>query len=274
MENLERWTKHSFMSDPAGHAGLVAELPPDIGALNSLVQGLLVHSDWLSLYGLDNADYRAVSRSTLPVADRLDAILATDARDLRTPRPPGKRAVGTCRDFALLLCSLLRSKNLCARVRCGFADYFSTSWEDHWVCEYWDRQSRRWRLSDAQIDGLIAARCQIEFDPADVPRRAFMTAGEAWLGCRNGKFAPDHFGHGDLTGMWFIKINVIRDHYVLNGCETSVWDGWRAAPSSNRVIGEHEVASLDDLAARPEQPLVELAPGWLESGTAFRPRRS
>jgi hypothetical protein len=102
MENAERWTKHNLMSDPAGHIDLVAELPSDISALDRIVQGLLVHSDWLAAYGLDNADYRTVVRNTLPVADRFDAMLANDPRDLRAARPPGKRAVGTYRDFALM----------------------------------------------------------------------------------------------------------------------------------------------------------------------------
>jgi len=263
MKNAERWTKHSPMSDPAGHAGLVAELPSDIGALNSIIQGLLVHSDWLTVYGLTDADYRTVSRNTLPVASRLDAIFASDPQNLRTPRLPGNRAVGTCRDFALMLCCFLRSKAVPARVRCGFADYFGKAREDHWVCEYWDGQARKWLLSDAQMDDLIAGKCQIVFDPVDVPRRAFMTAGEAWLACRNGKLDPSRFGHGNITGVWFIKINVIRDHYVLNGRETSEWDGWRAAPLPAHVLGEHEIALLDDLAARPEQQLVEIAPDWL-----------
>ncbi len=252
------------MSDPAGHTGLAAELSPNIGTLNGIVQGLLVHSDWLTAYGLDSADYRTVSRDTLPVADRLDTILAIDSQDLRTPRPPGKRAVGTCRDFALMLCSFLRSQSVPSRVRCGFAAYFGTPWEDHWVCEYWDGQSAKWLLSDAQMDDLIAAKCQIAFDPVDVPRHAFMTAGEAWLACRDGKLDPNHFGHGEIIGSWFMKINVLRDHYVLNGHETSAWDGWRAAPLSNRVIGEHEVALLNDLAAAPAQELVEVRPDWLE----------
>jgi hypothetical protein len=263
MANVESWAKHSPMSDPGDHAGLIAGLPSGIGALNSIVQGLLVHSDWLAEYGLDTADYRAVSRDTLPVADRLDTILATDSQDLRTPRSPGQRAVGTCRDFALMLCSFLRSKSVPSRVRCGFAGYFGTFWEDHWVCEYWDRRTRKWLRSDAQIDGLLAAKCQIEFDPVDVPPSAFMTPGKAWLACRDGKLDPSHFGHGSVTGTWFIKVNVTRDHYVLNGHETSAWDGWRAASASNRVVGEQELALLDDLAANPEQRLVEVAPDWL-----------
>jgi hypothetical protein len=66
-------------------------------------------------------------------------------------------------------------------VRCGFATYFNRRWVDHWVCEYWDKQSRQWRLSDPQIDGVLKDRCRIEFDPKDVPRQAFLTAGQAWL---------------------------------------------------------------------------------------------
>jgi hypothetical protein len=163
-----------------------------------------------------------------------------------------------------MLCSFLRSHHVPARVRCGFAVYLGPAWEDHWVCEYWDARTGKWLLSDPQMDGLIAAKCRIEFDPVDVPRSAFMTAGEVWPACRDGKLDPNGFGHGNVTGMWFIKINVIRDHYVLNGHETSLWDGWRAASVSNRMVGEHEVALLDDLAARPEQQLVEIAPGWQE----------
>lgn len=263
MANLGRWTKHTPMSDPAGHAGRVAELPSDIGALNRIVQGLLIHSDWLTAYGLDEADYRTVSRETLPVADRLGAILASNAQDLRTPRPPGERAVGTCRDFALMVCAILRGKGVPSRVRCGFADYFGPAWEDHWVCEYWDRKAQTWRLSDAQLDDVVAGKCGVAFEPTDVPRRAFMTAGEAWMACRAGERDPRHFGHGNVTGAWFIKINVIRDHYVLNGRETSAWDGWRAAPMSKRVITEQAGARLDDLAAHPEQRLVEIEPDWL-----------
>jgi hypothetical protein len=124
-------------------------------------------------------------------------------------------------------------------------------------------RAQKWLLSDPQIDGVLKDRCRIEFDPKDVPRQSFVMAGQAWLDCRGAKSDPDHFGHGEVTGSWFIKINVLRDHYVLNGHETSAWDGWRATPLSNRVIDEDEVALLDDLAARPEQPLVQIMPDWL-----------
>lgn len=86
---------------------------------------------------------------------------------------------------------------------------------------------------------------------------------------------PTAFGHGGATGLWFVKVNVLRDHLVLNGHETSPWDRWREAPEAQRLVREEELALLDDLAARPAQPLIDIAPDWLawttfQSGTAAR----
>jgi hypothetical protein len=64
MENVERWIKHSVMSDPARHAVAIAGLPSDIGVLNGIIQGVLVHADWVSEYGLDETRLHAASRTT------------------------------------------------------------------------------------------------------------------------------------------------------------------------------------------------------------------
>lgn len=193
------------MSDPAGHAVAIAGLPSDIGVLSSIIQGVLIHADWLTAYGVDDSHLLAASRTTLPVADRLDSIFEKDAQRLQIRRSPRNRAVGTCRDFALMLCSFLRSEGIPSRVRCGFANYFNNRWEDHWVCEYWDQQAQTWCLSDPQIDGLLKDRCRIEFDPKDVPRYAFVTAGQAWLAFRGSWSDPNRFGHGEITGSWVHK---------------------------------------------------------------------
>ena len=263
MESIARWIGHSRMSDPAGHAAILADLPPRPDALNDLIQGVLIHADWLSAYGLHEADLGPVSRATLPVAERLTRIFERDSRALDVRRCPAQRSAGTCRDFALLLCSVLRGKGVAARVRCGFADYFGDGWDDHWVCEYWDREVQDWRLSDAQLDEVLRAALRIPFDPTDVPRRSFLTAARAWTECRAGNAGPERFGHGEITGLWFVKVNVIRDHFAISNRETSSWDGWRAAPESRRVVSGPDAALLDEIAARPEQPLVEFDPDWL-----------
>jgi hypothetical protein len=41
-----------------------------------------------------------------------------------------------------MLRAILRSKAIAARLRCGFADYLTDGWEDHWVCQYWDRGTK------------------------------------------------------------------------------------------------------------------------------------
>jgi hypothetical protein len=84
------------------------------------------------------------------------------------------------------------------------------------------------------------------------------------MDCRAGKSDPDHFGHGEVTGLWFVGVNVVRDHYVLNGREVSAWDHWRTASASMRVISQRGFALLDDLAACPERHLVAVDPDWLK----------
>lgn len=263
MKSLDEWIKHTRMSDPVEHAPAIADLLSEIGFLNDVVQGLLVHSDWLIEYGIDQSQFAANSRRTLPITDRLADIMERDQGFSTKRRSPDRRAVGTCRDFALLLCSFLRCKSVPSRLRCGFASYFGDGWEDHWVCEYWDRNTETWRLSDAQIDQVFKDKCRIDFDAADVPRQSFVTAGQAWLDCRSGTSDPDRFGHGNVSGLWFVKVNVIRDHYVLNDRETSEWDCWRAAAMSQRIVHESENTLLDSIAADPEQQTIEVRPDWL-----------
>jgi hypothetical protein len=262
MNGLERWFDHSRMSDPASHAARIAELPRDVGALNRVVQGLLIHVDWLGAYGVGADELRARPRTTLPVADRLAEIVDADARPLRVPRSPERRSAGTCRDFALMMTSFLRCKGVPARLLCGFASYLGPGWEDHWACEYWVDPTRAWRLCDPQIDDVMTARLAIGFDPANVPRTSFLTAGEAWLSCRAGRSDPRRFGHGDATGLWFLRINVLRDHFALNGAETSTWDDWRAAPGAKRVLNADLMDLADRLAAEPEVELTEIRPDW------------
>jgi hypothetical protein len=261
---VERWIGHTRMSDPGSHAARIAELPAVVRVLNRVVQGLLIHVDWLGAYGVAADQVRAHTRATLALADRLAEIVDADARPLPVPRMPQQRSAVTCRDFALMTTSFLRCKGVPARLRCGFASYLGAGFEDHWVCEYWHDPSGAWRLSDPQIDEVMSARLAIEFDPANVPRTWFLTAGEAWLGWRAGRSDPRRFGHGGATGVWFLRLNVLRDHFALNGAETSAWDDWRAAPLAKRVVSGEGMDLADRLAARPEVELTEVRPDSLD----------
>ena len=271
MQSPLSWLAHTSMTDPLNLGPQFAKLPADVSVLNQVIQGLLVHCAWLGSYGSDPGAFGSVSRTTLPVGERLTALIERDGLVFHEARPPTQRAVGTCRDFALTLCAILRSKGTPARLRCGFASYFGDGWEDHWVCEYWDSQQDRWCLSDPQLDPVLRAACGVTFNTADMPRDVFLTAGEAWLQCRAGKDNPDVFGHEDIKGLWFMKVNVIRDCHAVNNHEISAWDRWREAPPELRTVPADELPELDKLAKNPEECEAELIPPWLLSSTNHDP---
>jgi hypothetical protein len=259
-----RWTATVGMTDLEAFAARVDASRADVAALASMVQSVLVHWDWLPAYGLNASDYPRISRETLPVAHRLRNVFALGADPIGAPRPAAKRSPATCRDFALMLGSFLRRKNIPARLRCGFACYFGDDWEDHWVCEYWDAEGQVWRLADAQIDEVLKARLRIDFDPTNVPRASFLTAGRAWLECRAGRFDFRDFGQGPIRGQWFTHVNVVRDSLALNDIVRSPWDRWRTVPQSQRSLNEDDAAATDALAEFPDRQKIELSPEWLK----------
>ncbi len=176
--------------------------------------------------------------------------------DLRAMRPPERRQVGTCRDFALLLCSFLRVHRIPARVRCGFASYFGDGWWDHWICEYRTAEADAWLRADAELDGVMREACGITFDPTCMPPGAFLTAGEAWISCRAERLSFADVGHGEHRGPWFAGVNVVRDALSVNGRETSSWDRWRETPPDLRRVSADAEARLDGVARHPERPLT------------------
>lgn len=234
---------HGALSRPGRFAQALAMLPSDLPALCRFIQGIVLHADWAASYGVADT---ALSRETLPVERRMALVEETGTDSL----PPGRRTPGTCRDFALMLCGLLRERSVPARVRCGFATYFSANpFEDHWVCEYWIGDEQRWALADAQLDSLMRERLRIPFDPTDLPEGTYLNAGEAWTAWREGIADADAFGHGAATGAWFMRVNLMRDLLALNKQETSDWDAWRTLSPERRRLDAGTLEACDRIAA-------------------------
>jgi len=236
------------LSDLGAHAARVKGLPADLAELCAVVQGLVVHPFLAHLYGLAPGAVRHAELELRPVAAMLDRALALDPRSFAEPRAPEKRVVGNCRHFTLLLCSLLRAHGVPARARCGFASWFDpTSFVDHWVCEVWDEARGAWRLVDAQLDARQREAFRLTFDPLDVPRTAFLVAGEAWQRCRGGNADPQAFGIMDLRGLWFVRGNVVRDLAAFAKRELLPWDGWGLMKDQHESDAA-ELALLDRVA--------------------------
>jgi len=238
------------MTDPGVHAGLVSELPDDIPGLCKVVQGLLIHQYWAGAYGYSIPEERASEYQIRDVAGKLDRIMELDNHPLSEPRPPDRRLVGNCRDYAVLLTAMLRYKGIPARTRCGFGAYFSPGWyEDHMICEVWSANEQEWIFVDAQLDDVQQEVLRILFDPCNVPRDQFLPGGKAWQMCRRGEAGPNSFGYGDTVGgLPNIRGNLVRDIAFLNKVEILGWDYWGLIEGDDSDLDEDDLGLLDEAA--------------------------
>lgn len=225
MSLLSFYSSPGPMTNPCEHADLFNGLPTDLGALCQIVQNNLLHVYWAEHYGVQPTDDQKRTLNVRSIREKLAIMRQTDARPMTEPRQPAERQSGICRDFTLMLVSMLRHQGVPARARCGFGRYFTPDQgEDHWVAEYWNADQQRWVLVDAQLDQLQRDELHLPFDPLDVPRDQFVVAGQAWQQCRSGQANPEQFGIFDMNGWWFIFGNVIREVLAFNKVEILPWD--------------------------------------------------
>ena len=259
MSKRDYFTTPGPMSDPGRFASLLVDMPSTIGALRDIVQGLIIHVYWADQYGVSLDDDRRAELQLRAVTRQIARLLELDSRSFTIARPPERRLVGNCRDFTVLLTTLLRRQGVPARARCGFARYFYADlFVDHWVAEYWNAAEGRWILVDAQLDALMINRLKIGFDPLDVPRDEFITGGGAWQLCRAGQADPDAFGIHDMHGLWFIRGDLGRDVAALNKIELLPWDSWGIIDRDDSDLTTEDMAALDELAALTAHDIPEI----------------
>lgn len=241
------------MTGPGPYAHLFDGLPADLPSLVKIVQNSILHVFWAERYGVTLPEERKATLQIRPVEKKLDCWMAEQGGRLETPRPPEKRQVGNCRDFSLLLVSILRHQGRPARARCGFGAYFMPDhFEDHWVVEVWESGENRWRMVDAQLDALQQERLGIDFDPLDMPPGRFVPAGEAWRMARSGEQDPEKFGIFEIHGMEFIRGNLVREVLSLNKVEILPWDwfiGYLTEEATRPEKIEETYAMFDRIAA-------------------------
>lgn len=241
------YARQDAFTDPGALARLYDDLPQSPAELRDIVSRLIAHVAWAARYGIPPD--APLSRETKPASERLKQSQSALPGSLCADRTPEQRSFGTCRDYAIMLCSMLRHQSIPARIRCGFATYFTPGpFEDHWICEFWSAQDNRWARADAQLDELHRDQLNIGFNAANLPADVFLPAGQAWRLARNGGARSDAFGQGDARGLWFIRVNVHRDLLALANHYTSAWDTWRNATAASKVLGAAALAAADSLA--------------------------
>ena len=259
---MESWYRYyaqqGVISDPGELAYLYEGLPSSLPELVQVVQGSTVHIFWAERYGLKLSAEREAEVQLRTMPRRLQRMLEIDPHPLSQPRPLEKKLVGNCRDFTLLLVSLLRHQGTPARARCGFGAYFLPGhYEDHWVAEVWDSGAQRWKLVDAQLDAFQSEVLRLPFDPLDVPRDQFIVGGKAWQMCHSGQADPEAFGIFDMHGLGFVRGDFVRDVAALNKVELLPWDCWGVIEKP-ALDDPGDLAMLDKLAELTAGDVPEL----------------
>lgn len=238
-EILEYYRTQSEISDPGKFTKYFGDLPDSISELCEIVQNTFNHIFWIMKkenYGISPKDIVEIGRdpnqelNLRRMEEKLEAYFSIDEKSFTEQRKPIDKIVGNCRDYALLLVSMLRYKGIPARVRSGAARYFfplsDERYEDHYICEYWNEEDKSWQMADPQIDELQRKALNLTIDTTDLPFDQFLGAGRTWIKFRKGAVKPDNFGIGDWRGDIFALNKLIMELASLNKVEVLAWERW------------------------------------------------
>ena len=251
---LQYYAQQSVITDLSTYSHLFDNLPHDLPNLVKIVQGLLISLPWEDAYRLDTSRERHKEIYLRTVPEMLRRILELDPSSLIVERPPHKRKVSLCRDFAALLVSMLRHRNFPARVRVGFAGYYRSEiprYWDHRIVEYWNEGLKRWVFVDAMTEEPILERLRFKIDPLNIEIGSqFLLAGDVWQRCRAGKAEPQEFGDSpEDLGMPSIRYALLQDFDYLNKNELVGFDAWYDLINKpENEVTEEEKALLDEVA--------------------------
>lgn len=251
---LQYYAQQSVITDPGTYSHLFDNLPDDLPNLVETVQGLLVSLPWEDAYGLDSSRKRQREIYLRTVPEMLKRILELDPSPLTTERPPERRKVSLCRDFAVLLVSMLRYRDVPARVRVGFAGYYRSEtprYWDHRIAEYWNERMNRWVLVDAMTEEPILEHLRFKIDPLNIGIGSqFLLAGDVWQRCRAGEAEQLEFGDSpDDLGMPPVRYALLQDFDYLNKNELVGYDAWHTLINKpENEVTEEERILLDKVA--------------------------
>lgn len=261
---LEFYKKTSPYTDLGLYTDFAKNLPNDINELCLLQRNQIIHPFDLSNEVMRNdsnspyGDMMKVSKTSLryendifPTAQAVLAELLRRDKNYSIDRKIEDKVHVCCREQTILLASILKSKNIPARARSGFAKYVSASGTqagDHWITEYYSSTNKRWTLVDADI---YFDKDILDFDLLDIPRQNFIFGAEAYLGIRENKFkseeiyyssSPLTFGlNASIRGLFFDFHSLMNDEIIFLHLPKYIID-------KNFKLSEEEFIELDNLA--------------------------
>jgi hypothetical protein len=258
-ERLASYRQHSAVTHPGEFLSQVRELPRDVGQLIDIVGGIFAHFE--HDFGADEFRLPPERRPEVDfrfARSMFERILELDPSPLINPRALPNRVMGTCRDASMLLCSMLRSQDIPARLRYGFAPYppkAGMPLTDHVLVEYWSAADQRWKWADGRLYRHAIERNDIrDLDRTDLPASYFVPAARAWSAAQHDqRFASRLSGlrFNPIYGLWRARNLFMYDLAALAKSEPLLWDAWGymlRTPAQTRPRGFFQFWRLNQLA--------------------------
>lgn len=224
---IEFYVKQTVWSCPGEYSDSYHFLPDNLPQLRRFIAQFFIH--YIDMHASNLFHYKAnfFQYNLRSIKEKFSASIV-DHKDLAIyfKNKCTGQLLGVCRDNALLLCSVLRSRGVSARLRAGFASYIIKGYFLDGVCvEYYNKQYNKWCFIDPRtlyVDGLSSDDFIFESLSSD----QFIPANRAWHFFRDGKFNSSLFGSRFNSGIGALRNALLRDFAYLNGIELLLWDLW------------------------------------------------
>jgi len=212
---LEFYKQYSSFTDPGKYAFVYENLPDSLPELCSLIKSQFIHPyAELPEYREQIPEERWDESFRYPTVESvLEGLLSYDSRGLVKDRKPQDRLVLGCRDYAILLASIVKYRGIPARVRCGHATYIIPGFHaSHTICEVWNENDKRWMLVDPGMNMVDFGRDKFDF------------SNDVWLQMQKKEIDPNLYGiPGQYSGLVSILAKVNTDLASILGTEYPIY---------------------------------------------------
>ena len=212
---LDFYKQYSSFTDPGEYSYLYKNLPDSLPELCSLIRSQFIHPyAELPQYRDQIPEERWNEMEKYPTAKSILAgLLSYDSRGFVKDRKPQDKLVLGCREYAIILASVLKYRGIPVRVRCGHATYLEPGFHvSHTVCEVWNKKDKRWMLVDPST-GMI-----------DFNRDKFDFSNEAWLKMQKGGIDPNlYMAPPNTSGLVSIVGKISPDLLSILGTEFTIY---------------------------------------------------
>ena len=212
---LDFYRQYSSFTDPGEYVYLYKNLPDSLPELCSLIKSQFIHPfSELPNYSQQIPKERWNEMANYPtVKSILKGLLTYDSRGFVKDRKPEDRLVLGCREYAILLASVLKHRGIPARVRSGHATYLIPDFHaSHTICEVWNKKEKRWMLVDPGLNMI------------DFSREKFDFSNETWFKLQKKEIDPTVYGlPGNHIGLVSIVGKISPDLASVLGTEYTIF---------------------------------------------------